>query len=210
MPVIKNDEIEMPGWCELQFYELVALVPNEAHTFKRTHPNEKLIIGKGKCQIRFENQIVFGEDGTNLNLKQEDSYFEIMEVMQDTIAIRMCGDWSGETSSGIFTVSKSDTPQDGGDPVNYLKETNFDSHYHDCDEYWILFEGSGTAVTERKSCQVEYGDCVATGMGHHLDFPQVTDPVSAVYFESLLEGRKRGGHLWDHTHGEAQPDPKRV
>ena len=89
MPVIKNDEIEMPGWCELQFYELVALAPNEAHTFKRTHPNEKLIIGKGKCQIRFENQIVFGEDGTNLNLKQEDSYFEIMEVIQDTIAIRM-------------------------------------------------------------------------------------------------------------------------
>ena len=210
MPVIKNDKIEMPGWCELQSYELVALSPNEAHIFKRTHPNEKLIIGKGKCQIRFENQVVLGENGTNLNLIQEDSYFEITEVMQETIVIRMCGDWPGETSSGIFTVSKSDAPQDGGDPVDYPKETNFDSHYHDCDEYWILFEGSGTAVTEGQSCQVEYGDCVATGMGHHHDFPQATEPVRAVYFETLLEGRKRSGHLWNHTHGKAQPDLKRV
>ena len=81
MPVIKNDKVEMPGWCELQSYELVALSPNEAHTFKRTHPNEKLIIGKGKCRIRFEDQVVPGENGTNLNLTQEDSYSLRGEVL---------------------------------------------------------------------------------------------------------------------------------
>ena len=49
-------------------------------TFKRTHPNEKLIIGKGKRQIRFEDQIVPRENGTNLILTQEDSYSLRREV----------------------------------------------------------------------------------------------------------------------------------
>ena len=80
MPVIKNDKIEMPEWCELQSYELVALSTNETHIFKRTHPNEKLIIGKGKRQIRFEDQIVPRENGTNLILTQEDSYSPRREV----------------------------------------------------------------------------------------------------------------------------------
>ena len=37
-------------------------------------------------------------------------------------------------------------PRDSGDPVDYPKTTGFDNHYHDCDEYWIIYEGSGVAV----------------------------------------------------------------
>ena len=97
-----------------------------------------------------------------------------------------------------------------GDPVPYPKTTNFDCHYHDCDEYWILFEGSGTAVSEGNSYVVGAGDCVATGMGHHHDFPDVAERVQAVYFETTLAGQQRVGHLWDHTHGRAQPKPERA
>ena len=61
----------------------------------------------------------------------------------------MCGDWETETSSGIFQVGKSDEREDKGDAVDYAKETSFDCHYHDCDEYWILYEGSGVAATRR-------------------------------------------------------------
>jgi hypothetical protein len=42
-------------------------------------------------------------------------------------------------------------------------------------------------------------------MGHHHDFPQVREPVWAVYFETTLRGAKRRGHLWEHTHGPARP-----
>ena len=58
--------------------------------------------------------------------------------------------------------------------------------------------------------EVKPGDCIATGMGHHHDIPQVHEPIEAVYFETTMRGRKRRGHLWDHTHGQAQPDPQRV
>jgi len=94
--------------------------------------------------------------------------------------------------------------------VEYPKFTNFDSHYHDSDEYWIVFEGLGIAVTEDKSYKVGPGDCIATGMGHHHDFPQVFEPIRAVYFETTLEGLGRQGHLWEHTHGPAQPKENRV
>ena len=93
--------------------------------------------------------------------------------------------------SGIFTVANDDGRQDSGDSVDYPKNTGFDNHYHDCDEYWIVFEGRGVAVSEGKSYAAGPGDCIATGMGHHHDFPQVFEPVKAVYFETTLAGQRR-------------------
>jgi mannose-6-phosphate isomerase-like protein (cupin superfamily) len=122
--------------------------------------------------------------------------------------VRPLGDETGR--SGIFTVAKANARQDRGDPADYPKQTSFDNHYHDCDEYWILFEGRGVAVSEGKSFDVGPGDCIATGMGHHRDFPQVFEPVRSVYFETTMEEQKRGGHLWNHTHGPAEPKPERV
>jgi mannose-6-phosphate isomerase-like protein (cupin superfamily) len=122
----------------------------------------------------------------------------------------MCGNWRGETASGLFNVGISDGREDKGDAVDYPKETSFDCHYHDCDEYWVLFAGRGIAVSENASYEVGPGDCVATGMGFHHDFPIAHEPVSAVYFETELEGPGRRGHLWNHTHGEAVPQTERV
>ena len=37
-----------------------------------------------------------------------------------------------------------------------------------------------------------------------------TRAKGAVYFDITMEGEKRRGHLWDHTHGKAQPRAERV
>ena len=111
---------------------------------------------------------------------------------------------AGSASSACREV---DDPHDRGDPVSYPKATAFDAHYHDCDEYWIIFEGEGVAVSEGIAYDVAPGDCIATGMGHHHDFPQASETVRAVFFETTLKGDKRRGHLWNHTHGPAQPQP---
>jgi hypothetical protein len=34
--------------------------------------------------------------------------------------------------------------------------------------------------------------------------------VKAVFFETTLERGKRVGHLWNHTHGDAVPEPGRI
>jgi mannose-6-phosphate isomerase-like protein (cupin superfamily) len=194
----------------MEFFEVVRLLPGETLAFGRIGKKEKLIVSEGECQIAFGNRVIAAKSGTNLDLQTPEESFQVIKTFSDATLVRMCGRWGDETGgSGLFTVIKSDKPQDRGDAVDYPKETTFDSHYHDCDEYWILFEGGGIAVSEGRAYEVGPGDCVATGMGHHHDFPKVHAPVKAVYFETTLEGRKRRGHLWNHTHGPAQPKAER-
>ena len=211
MPIFSSGPNRAPTWCELEQFEIVRLSPGETHRFDRLGAKEKLIVGEGRCRLAAEGETVDAEQGTNLDLTSADGRFEVVEVSEPVVLVRMCGRWGEDTGgSGLFSVERSDNPEDGGDPADYAKQTNFDSHFHDCDEYWILYEGAGVAVSEGKRYEIGPGDCVATGMGHHHDFPQVTQPVRAVYFETTMEGAGRRGHLWDHTHGPAAPQSERV
>lgn len=211
MPLINRRLGVLPDWCELKDYEIVMLPAGATHVFSTRHPKQKLIIGAGMCQIEYGDHSVSAGKGMNLDLAGDTGRVRVSQVLEDTILIFMAGDWGGETGgSGLFKVAPSTAPADRGDPVGYEKQTNFDSHYHDCDEYWILFKGCGVAVSEGRHYAVGPGDCIATGMGHHHDFPQVSEPVEAVYFETTLAGEKRRGHLWEHTHGPAQPHPNRI
>jgi mannose-6-phosphate isomerase-like protein (cupin superfamily) len=110
----------------------------------------------------------------------------------------------------MFTPADRAPARDKGDPVDYPKTNGMDSHYHDCDEYWIIYKGKGQAVSEGKLYEVGPGDCIATGRGHHHDFPIDHEPVRAVYLETDLEGKKRKGHLWEYKHGPAEACPERV
>ena len=211
MPVFKSGRSAAPAWCELESFDIVRLTPGQSHNFPRVGKKEKLILGGGSCKISFEGKTVEAAEGANLDLTQADSQFRVGEVTAPTVLIRMTGRWGDQVGgSGLFGVANMTKPADGGDKVTYRKATGFDNHFHDCDEYWIVYEGRGVAVSEGKSFEVGTGDCIATGMGHHHDFPLVHEPVKAVYFETTMEGAKRGGHLWTHTHGPANPVKERV
>ena len=210
MPITKSGKDDAPAWCGLSYFEVVTLTKDEMRNFVRRGKREKMIVGVGTCEIRFGDEVVAADVGSNVDLATVDDHFEVSAVDGPVTVVWMCGDWEKETSSGIFTVGQSDGRDDKGDAVNYPKETSFDCHFHDCDEYWILFEGSGVAVSEGRSYEVGVGDCVATGMGFHHDFPIVHEAVKSVYFETDLEGEERRGHLWAHTHGEAVPQEERV
>ena len=210
MPVFRSGA-DVPAWCELTFFEIATVPAGSGRCFPRRAAKEKLIVGRGRCRIEGAGEARDGEVGSNVDLSPVSGGFNVTAGDVPVTVIRMCGQWGDETGgSGLFAVSESAQPADRGDPVAYAKSTNFDSHYHDCDEYWIIWEGSGVAVSEGRSYDVSAGDCVATGMGHHHDFPQVQMPVRAVYFETTLEGAKRRGHLWEHTHGPATPRRDRV
>jgi len=107
-------------------------------------------------------------------------------------------------------VRPVDVPETKGDPVTYRKNTAVDRHYHDCDEYWIILEGSGEVAVDDRHSHVAPGDCLCIGMGHPHDFPYTEQEVKAVFFETTLQARKRTGHLWNHTHGIAHPVAGRV
>lgn len=210
MPVFRSGAGQAPAWCEMRSFDIVTLQPGESHRYEREGAKEKLIVGRGACRVRVGPETHDAAEGANLDLTG-DGAFAVGDVTAPTTLIRMCGDWGEELGgSGLFGGRESDDPTDAGDPVSYPKKTNFDAHFHDCDEYWIVFEGRGVAVSEGKHYEVGPGDCVATGMGHHHDLPIVFEPIRAVFFETTLEGQKRRGHLWDHTHGPAEPKTDRV
>ena len=210
MPITKSGEDKAPAWCGLKYFEVVHLKAGEARVLARRDKREKIIVGAGSCEICFGDEVVAGEFKTNVDLVDADDHFTVSAPTVPATLVWMCGDWEEETSSGIFQVGKGDAREDKGDVVNYAKETSFDCHYHDYDEYWIVYEGRGIAVSEGHSYQVGPGDCVATGMGFHHDFPIVHEDVKSVYFETEMEGEGRRGHLWDHTHGVAVPQMERV
>ena len=216
MPVFRSGDVS-PTWCELSSFDIVTLPAGAPrYDFERIGPCEKLIVGSGVCEVEVTGSSRRAEEGANLDLLLADTsgqapVFGVVQVERDATLIRMCGEWGDELGgSGLFSVAEMDQPEDKGDAVPYEKHTRFDSHFHDCDEYWILFEGSGVAVSEGVHYEVAPGDCIATGMGHHHDFPTVTEAVRAVFFETTMSGQKRRGHLWNHTHGQAQPRVERI
>jgi mannose-6-phosphate isomerase-like protein (cupin superfamily) len=214
MPVFRSEPNHAPAWCTLEHFEIMNLTPGETHTFARRGEREKVMVLHGRCDLE-----VTGSDtshpesssGHKLSLEPSDGEFAVTQVIEPTRILRICGRWGpGCETFGQFTPAGRTPPRDSGDAFGYPKTNGIDRHYHDCDEYWIIVEGRGRAMSEGIFYDVSPGDCVATGMGHHHDFPEDYEPVKAVYMETDLEGQKRKGHLWEYKHGKAEPQPDRV
>jgi mannose-6-phosphate isomerase-like protein (cupin superfamily) len=193
----------------MEYFDITELAPGEKRSFERVGNKEKLIVTKGRCRISTGGPVIDAEAGANLDLLPG-ARFEALDVEEDAVLVRMCGRWGDEVGgSGIFVLERMDIFAEVGDPVDYPKNHPLDNHYHDCDEYWIFFDGRGLAVSEGEFYEVGVGHCVATGMGHHHDVSLIYETMKGVFFETTMEGAKRPGHLWEHTHGPAEPRPER-
>jgi mannose-6-phosphate isomerase-like protein (cupin superfamily) len=194
-----------PAWCELTGFEIITMGPNDTADFSAGPMKRRFVAVDGPAnvvtasgsQVIRDGQFWDAEEGAAASLRTQDLPSRL---------VCFTGAWGSHLGGcGTFTVAGAGTPGDGGDPVTYAKSTSFDSHYHDCDEYWVILDGSGEVVVGDEHLTVRAGDCVATAMGVHHDFPNVDSPIVAVYFETTLRGRKRIGHLWEHRHGPAEP-----
>lgn len=201
MPVLRGDLGEWPKWCELRAFAIVSIGPGEARTWRAGHQKNKLVTVEGECWVDAQHGSRVVDRGASVDV-QVGNY--MMSSKAGATVVELGGSWGDDCGgAGIFGVKCSDEPDERGDPVSYPKHTRFDRHYHDCDEYWIVVSGRGTASSEDVLYEVSSGDCVATRMGYHHDFPLVDEPVLAVFFETTMRGQRRRGHLWEHTHGPA-------
>jgi mannose-6-phosphate isomerase-like protein (cupin superfamily) len=209
MPVFRQGETP-PAWCELSGFAVVDLAAGEQAALERRDRKERLLATRGSFQVLFGTGSQVIREGQFLDLPAKVDSWTI-RAARDAQVAGLSGRWGDELGGcGIFRAVNEASPSDSGDPVAYPKTTSIDSHYHDCDEYWIVLEGGGTVVVGDRRYEVTAGDCVPIGLGHHHDLPAVTAPVKAVYFETTLEGGKRVGHLWNHTHGLAKPRAERI
>jgi mannose-6-phosphate isomerase-like protein (cupin superfamily) len=90
-------------------------------------------------------------------------------------------DWSEVTSAGIFRVRR-----EGG---------RFDCHYHDCNEYWLVFSGKAKVLSEGKEFFVKTGDILCTRKGDEHDVLEVYEDLEAFWFEDVTAPGGRIGHL---------------
>lgn len=105
-------------------------------------------------------------------------------------------DWCQVTSAGVFRV-----PTDGG---------RFDCHFHDCDEYWLVFAGKARVMTEGEEYYVMPGDTVCTRAGDEHDVVAVYEDLEAFYFEDATPAGGRTGHLHrDPDKAQGHPVPAR-
>ncbi|MHB0998096.1 MAG: cupin domain-containing protein [Armatimonadota bacterium] len=211
MPVLKSG-MKTPDWCELESFKLISLMQNETITIPRTGQKEEIMVCNGMVRAESGDICCQLPEGHKMDLNSPNAQgFIITAINASALIFHASGRWESVTSSGIFFVF-NDTPPDIDTPYDYKKTTSFDNHYHDCDEYWIFFQGKCRAVSEGKFYDVGPGDCVATGMGWHHDVQSVTgdELVKAVWFEGTLEGKKRTGHLWEPIHGIAEPRIERI
>ncbi|HZG87772.1 hypothetical protein [Paenibacillus sp.] len=211
MPVLKRAK-QLPDWCELKHYEIIRLEAGDVWsvTLNGRGYKEKWICCEGAGIVSKEERQMPVFAGTALDFAaEEDAVAARISVREGPfVLIRMFGQWGEEVGGcGVFRMEASELPGNDGDPAEYPRNTFNDNHYHDCDEYYIIYDGFGVVVTESRHYIVGAGDCVVTAAGDHHDIPIVVKPLKAVFFETTLIGRKRRGHLWNHTHGPATPDP---
>jgi mannose-6-phosphate isomerase-like protein (cupin superfamily) len=89
--------------------------------------------------------------------------------------------WCRVTSAGIFGVA--------------AKNGRFDIHYHDCNEYWLIFKGRAKVMSEGKEYYVIPGDIVCTKAGDEHDVVEVYEDIEGFWFEDEMPPNGRTGHL---------------
>jgi mannose-6-phosphate isomerase-like protein (cupin superfamily) len=88
--------------------------------------------------------------------------------------------WSDVTSAGVFRVEPNE---------------RFDLHYHDCDEYWLVFAGRAKVLVGARTYAVGPGDIVCTPTGTEHDVVAVAETLEAFWFEAATPPGGRIGHL---------------
>ncbi len=90
-------------------------------------------------------------------------------------------DWVKWSGFGMGTVAHAD---------------DLERHFHDADEYWVVFAGRARVLSEGKEYEIGPGDILCTRMGDEHDILEIIEgPLRTFWFEDELRGRQRPGHL---------------
>jgi mannose-6-phosphate isomerase-like protein (cupin superfamily) len=190
-----------PAWSDVKSFSLCDFGPQRPISVAVTHERARLLVTSGGCQVRQRSRSQVLREGQFVPLEAGEA---VLVATGPAQAVIFEGSWGDELGGcGVFRAENVPAPADKGDPVTYAKRTNIDAHYHDCQEFWVLLEGAAGVVVSDQHLTMSSGDCLPIPMGAMHDMPDAPQPVKAVYFETTLRGRKRTGHLWQHTHGPA-------
>lgn len=80
-----------------------------------------------------------------------------------------------------------------------------DVHYHDGDEYWVIFRGHFTLDYHGRKIKVGPGTLLAAGKGYEHGALDVEEVMNGLVIAMPLEDAQRDGHLNRERHGDPTP-----
>ncbi len=89
-------------------------------------------------------------------------------------------DWCDVTSGGLARIPGGGT---------------FDPHFHDCNEYWLVFSGKAKVMSEGQTYYLRRGDMLCTRAGDEHDILEVYEDLEFYWFEDATPEGGRVGHL---------------
>lgn len=220
MPVVRNYNYEdLPTWTELKMFRKICFHQKESIQVNEDYPSLAFTVLCGACEVNDKGKVtVVNQYETYKTTSKEFTVKGIFKppffFIRNVDILLIGGEWK-DADINLFMVNNSDIPKNesalgAGTPCYYYRNTNFDNHYHDFDEFWIICEGSGVVQDNGDFYEVKEGDCVATGNGNHHDFPIAHSLVKALAIEIAPEGDARQGHLWEPIHGKASGNPDKA
>ena len=160
-----------------------------SHRIEPTHPKERLVVISGDAQIESEHG--------RFTLHKRDYY----DVPAGGATITNIGTSMAEIAhiSGHWdkTIRSEICMFQPGNPC--------DVHYHDGDEYWVIFRGHFTLDYNGRKVPVGPGDLLAAGMGFEHGALEPEEVMQAIVLATPLEGRERDGHLNRENNGAPTP-----
>lgn len=151
-----------------------------------TTPQDRITVVSGQVQVETE-------DG-RVTLNKRD-YFDIPPTGATVTnsgqsmveLVRIMGHWDHTVRNEICMFRP-------GNPCDY--------HYHDGDEYWLVFRGNFTLDYNGMRIPVGPGDLLAAGKGIPHGALQPEQVMNAIVMAMPLEDAKRDGHLNHQNQGE--------
>jgi len=209
MVVFREGTDNAPAWSDVRNFDTFSLPLGGSLVLSRRDEREVILVSAGNLLFDDGFEQVVLREGQFVVVAGGIKSVTLSSTIRPAEIVRFGGNWKpGVYGCGLFEVSLQSRCQFVGDPVGYPKKTDFDSHYHDYDEYWLLLSGSGTVVVSDKQFPVRKGDCLAIEKWRHHDFPLVDQPVKVAYLEVGLRAPGRLGHLWNYLHGEPPVTPE--
>ena len=158
---------------------------------EKTHPKQRLVVLSGEVQV---------ESAVGRVTLHKRDYFDIPEGGANLTNIgtsmaeigHVLGHWKNTIRNEICM---------------FRPENPCDYHYHDGDEYWVIFRGHFTLDYNGRKVPVGPGTLLAAGAGYEHGALAPEEVMNGIVMAMPLEGQERDGHLNREKNGD--PVPKR-
>jgi mannose-6-phosphate isomerase-like protein (cupin superfamily) len=188
--VLNNHSVEprsdgsLPYWGYYQDSPLPS-----SRRIEKTHPKQRITVLSGDVQAESSAGRVTLHKRDYFDIPDEGATLTNVGTSMAEVG-HVLGHWKGTIRNEICMFQP-------GNPCDY--------HYHDGDEYWVIFRGHFTLDYNGRKVPVGPGTLMAAGKGYEHGALDPEETMNGIVMAMPLEDQERDGHLNRENNGEPVP-----